>query len=236
MKNSILILVIFASQFLISCSKNVDPPQESPKGQVSFYNIKYNYCDTIKIVCENQNGIITKKYAIDSSSCGSEGTFTISLDTGVHKFTATCGTMKSEKEVIVKANECTKQGVGFDVAPSLDGIWTLDLSLEADGSNCDETMLEDEAHIPPTLRFLSNDWIKFETDPVESDLNGKYFTNQYEYNFPDLKIWSTYDDGTETMHFQCILKYDWLSSKFIGTYMNQWNGGLNCINGVELYR
>lgn len=115
MKNYYFLLIIFAIPFFISCSKDVDPPKEKPKGQVSFYNILPNNCDTFYIECNNQNGIATKKYYYDSINCGSEGTFTISLDTGTYKYIATCNSIKIEKEVTVKLNECSKIGLGYTI-------------------------------------------------------------------------------------------------------------------------
>ncbi|MBL7710809.1 MAG: hypothetical protein JNL13_00015, partial [Chitinophagaceae bacterium] len=116
----------------------------------------------------------------------------------------------------------------------LSGIWTLDLSLGT--SNCDETLLEDEAGIPPTLHFTADGKVIFDTDPVDSDLNGPSFTNIYDLNGTSLKIASSYKDGTDNIHFQCNLSYDSNTKKFAGTYTNQWTDGSICTNNVVLYR
>lgn len=232
----IIIASVLLCTLFVSCEKDNTGNQEKPKGTVSFYNLEPNQCDTINIECARQNSVITKKYTSTNAVCGGEGMYTLSLDTGVWQYTATCGTLKLERAIRIKSNECTLEGVGFAVLPSLDGIWTLDFSLETDGSNCDENLLEDEAHIPPTLSFRQNNRVWFESDPVGSDLNSFDFTNGYDYVFPNLKIWSTYNDGSDTIHLQCNLVYDSQTQKFKGTYTNQWTDGTICTNDVTLYR
>ncbi|HTN17587.1 MAG TPA: lipocalin family protein [Chitinophagaceae bacterium] len=116
------------------------------------------------------------------------------------------------------------------------GIWTLDLELETEGSPCDETMLEDEAHITPTFHFGDDGKLYFDTDPVESNLNGGDFSNTYTFLRDTLTIKSYYNDGTETMKFDASLTYDYTTKQFSGRYTNVWNNGLKCSNTLVVRR
>lgn len=228
--------ILFFSLTWYSCSKTEKKPDAKPTGTVSFYNIELNVCDTVQVEVDGQKGIVTRQYSTATAACGKDGMLVLKLDTGKHRYTATCGSMKSEREFVVKQNECTLQGVGFYVNPSLDGIWTLDLKLETEGSPCDETLLEDEAHVPPTVSFRSGNVVWFETDPVDAGINGGDFKNTYDYQFPNLKISSTFNDGTDIMIFEAQLTYNSASRSFEGTYTNTWSNGLVCKNDVSLHR
>ena len=124
-----------------------------------------------------------------------------------------------------------------DISPCnlLSGVWTLDLTLGA--GNCDETLLEDESGVSPTLSFNANGTVTFVTDPVMSGLNSSEFTNLYDLNDEIyLKIGSTYSDGVDNIYFQCNLTYNSQTQKFTGTYTNQWTDGTICTNNITMYK
>lgn len=138
-------------------------------------------------------------------------------------------------EFEMPANGCLVLPIvlGLPTGINLDGIWILDLTL-ANTGQCDETLLEDEANIPPTFHFNTNGTLTFDTDPVDSDLNGPYFTNTYNLTQNILKIRSHYNDENESILFDATLTYS--NDKFIGTYTNDWGGGVICTNDIVISR
>lgn len=245
----LMLSLLLTCMVVISCNKESDKPSSpssSHKGQVTFYNLENN-CSSVKIVCENQNGTITKQYYPDSVECNGEGTFTLTLDTGVHKFTATCANLTVEKEFTIKENECIKQGVGWYLDPAMTaGIWTMDFALGA--GDCDETDLEDERGIPPTFHFNSGTTITFNTHAdgaaTVADLNDStIYNNTYFFREGLLHIIVAYDGNSlgynEQAETECILQYDAGSKTYSGTYeYKYWGYGeptLTCSNSVKLY-
>lgn len=127
----------------------------------------------------------------------------------------------------------TKNSAEISECLDLSGVWIMDLALD-DYGLCDETHFEDEAHIPPTFHFNSDGTITFDTDPVDSELNGPDFINTYNLSGNILTINSIYSDENQTDLFEATLEY--INSEFVGNYDFNWNNETFCNNSILVAR
>jgi len=215
----------------ISNEKNIDE---------SFSITMDNY--SYGSILANKNVTVTGDYCIDTQ--GAESTQNVEvLDQvwpGQHTLTLT--SLETQSVLLTSEFEMTDNGCLVlpivlqypEGSINLEGIWIMDLTL-AEFGYCDETHLEDEAHIPPTFHFNNNGTLTFDTDPVDSDLNNlTFFRNTYALSGNALRIQSVYIDENQTDIFDANLTFS--DGQFTGTYIMMWDGSEVCTNSLVVSR
>jgi len=111
---SLLLVAICSCQ---EDSPNPINPSTLNSGEVIFWEESANGCsDNTVIEINNQTQEISS-FAVAIPGCGTTGFANFKLTPGVYNYTAKCSTYSQSGTITVKANECTKRQLIWNIAP-----------------------------------------------------------------------------------------------------------------------
>jgi hypothetical protein len=178
------------------CTKAlVDFAAPRNNGQLMFWGKKG--CGTnngpVAVSIAGQNGQITTFTATEPATCGTAGTYTVTLPVGSYSWTATCGSEKVSGQASVSLNGCVRAEVIFGgVVPPPTGDYfptttNSNWSYKLEGGALDDTVYV--VSTGTTKTFGANAYNIFQSNDGSSFLDSSYYRkgggNYYDYTTAD---------------------------------------------------